>query len=182
MRWGLSEAPPHTSDQLSIINYQLLIINENKVENIWTTANEINVSHFNIERSVDGKNFETIGKADAKNKASNEYSFYDNQLKFTNDKLMFYYRLQSVDNDGKINYSAIKTITFKQQILSESFTVSPNPTTGNIVINLVSNFNKKVTFKLSNIIGETLLQQSFQAVKGNNIYYLNKYLHVIILF
>ena len=53
------------------------------------------------------------------------------------------------------------------------FSVSPNPTTGNIVINLISNQNKKITFELSNVQGKTLLQESFEAAKGNNVYYLN---------
>jgi hypothetical protein len=43
----------------------------------WTTANEINVSHFNIQRSSNGKDFINIGKVKANNKNYNEYSFTD---------------------------------------------------------------------------------------------------------
>ena len=53
---------------------------------------------------------------------------------------------------------------------NESFVVSPNPTTGNIIVNMVSKSNKNVVFELANIYGKILLQQSFEVVKGNNIY------------
>ena len=58
-------------------------------------------------------------------------------------------------------------------ITNNYFSVYPNPTTGNIVITLSSNQNKKITFELSNAQGKTLLQQGFDIAKGNNVYHLN---------
>ena len=119
---------------LSIIDYQLLMINEKQVKNIWTTANEINVSHFNIQRSVNGKNFITIGKIGAKNKAENRYSFTDDKLTIINDKLTLYYRLQSIDKDGKITYSEIKKIIINDKQETRNVVVFPNPATNEINI------------------------------------------------
>ena len=50
------------------MNYELRIKNgiQNTVENVWETASEVNVSHFNVQRSIDGITFETIGKVNAK--------------------------------------------------------------------------------------------------------------------
>ena len=53
---------------VKITNYQLRITNEKQVKNSWATSSEINTSHFNIQRSIDGKNFETIGKVNSKRK------------------------------------------------------------------------------------------------------------------
>ncbi len=47
------------------------------ITNTWQTTNEINVSHFNIQRSTNGKDFTTIGKVVAQNKITNEYTFLD---------------------------------------------------------------------------------------------------------
>ena len=72
------------------INYQLAISNENKVLNKWTTANEINVSYFNVTKSTDGINFKVIGKVRAENGTLNNYTFIDElttryQLLFTTE-------------------------------------------------------------------------------------------------
>ena len=137
---------------LSIKNYELRIKNEKQIENIWTTTNEINVSYFNIQRSIDGKNFITIGKIDAKNKAENRYSFTDDKLTITNDKLMLYYRLQSVDKDGKINYSVIKNVEVKIQ--HSTFKIFPNPATS--IVNIECNEIK--TINIINQLGQTIKQ------------------------
>jgi hypothetical protein len=42
----------------------------------WQTASEINTSHFDIERSTDGKLFEKIGELKAQNKPTN-YNYLD---------------------------------------------------------------------------------------------------------
>ncbi len=52
------------------------------VENLWATANEINVSHFYVQRSLNGKDFTTIGKVKANGASDNEYSFEDTSLRF----------------------------------------------------------------------------------------------------
>lgn len=110
---------------LSMVSYKVVLVNEKQVLNNWTTANEVNVSYFNIERSVNGKSFETIGKIEAKNKAENSYSFTDDKLTITNEKLTLYYRLKSVDNNGATTYSTIKTVTINNSQLT--IHIFPNP-------------------------------------------------------
>jgi Secretion system C-terminal sorting domain len=101
------------------------------VNNIWTTANEINVSHFNIQRSTNGRDFIPIGQVKAQNKSNNEYQFTD-LLTINNLLLIFYYRIQSVDKDGRLSYSEIKKIsTINYQL---SIKVYPNPATNYVVI------------------------------------------------
>ncbi len=114
---------------LKFTNYELRITNgtsnEKQVTNLWTTANEINVSHFNIQRSSNGKDFITIGKVTANNKVLNEYSFIDNKLPLTNDQLTLYYRLTGVDKDGKTNYSETKLLTINNKL--STINIYPNP-------------------------------------------------------
>jgi hypothetical protein len=59
----------------------------------------------------------------------------------------------------------------------ESFSVSPNPTSGEIMISLMSNTAKKVMFELSNTIGKTLYTQCFETIKGKNVYPINLHKH-----
>lgn len=94
----------------------------------WQTANEINNSYFNIERSTDSKTFSSIGTKQGLNTAAtNNYSFTDN----TPLKGINYYRLKQVDKDGKFTYSGIASVEF---IDGGLFAITPNPANDNITI------------------------------------------------
>jgi len=90
----------------------------------WTTANEVNVSHFNIQRSINGRDFTTIAKVVANNKSFNEYSFMDNGQQSMVDRRL-YYRIESVDKDGYKDYSEVRQIAMGNGQLGIS--VYPNP-------------------------------------------------------
>ncbi len=94
---------------LRIMSYELRITNDRQVENRWTTASEINVSYFNIQRSSNGKDFTTIHKEQAKNQALNNYSF-DDELTSNKKQETWFYRIVSVDKDGKTNVSEVRNI------------------------------------------------------------------------
>ncbi len=100
----------------------------------WTTANELNNSHFEIERSRDGKSFEKIGEVIGNGTINtrNYYSFYDN-MKWTKE---MYYRLKQVDYDGSFEYSW--TISVHTLFEQASVTIYPNPSSEIITVNLTS--------------------------------------------
>jgi len=85
----------------------------------WTTSNEVNLSHFEIQRSDNGQVFTTIGTLRA---GGNTYSFPD--INVFVSKANVFYRLKSVDTDGQFTYTNI--IKLSQQ-LSGSLTIYPNP-------------------------------------------------------
>ncbi len=131
----------------------------------WITANEINVSHFNIQRSTNGKDFITIGKVKANNKVLNEYSFIDNKLPITNDQLTLYYRLTGVDNDGKKQYSQIRNVELG---IRNGVSVYPNP--AKEVVNIVGNDIKEV--RLLNYLGQQIATGT-NLSNNSNVYQLN---------
>lgn len=93
----------------------------------WQTAAEINLSYFNVQRSVNGKDFINTGIAKASNKNYNEYSFTDVQLPIsTTTPLTIYYRLESVDNDGRKQYSEVKQVQING-LTNKQINVYPNP-------------------------------------------------------
>lgn len=69
-----------------------------KVKLVWETTSEINSNYFSIERSWNGKTFETVGliKASGNSSASIKYFFYDKDY-YSN---VIYYRLKSTDKAG----------------------------------------------------------------------------------
>lgn len=74
----------------------------------WSTASEINNNYFEIERSIDGQDFEYIGEIQGKGNSSSNinYQFIDEYPKQT----INYYRLKQVDYDGLFEYSKIIAI------------------------------------------------------------------------
>lgn len=77
----------------------------------WTTADEINTSHFEVQRSNDqGRTFHSIGRveADAEWRSVHTYAFTDrNALPGKN-----YYRLRQFDFDGRYAYSPLQSVYF----------------------------------------------------------------------
>lgn len=146
---------------LNFIAYNV-IASETKqsIQNIWTTANEINVSHYNIQRSTNAKDFATIGTVKANNKNYNEYTFIDNQPLFSDS----YYRIQSIDKDNKVNHTDTKKITINDK--QQTIDVYPNPAT--TILNIVSK-EKMQQIKIINQLGQTLKQFNNLNVKQQTI-------------
>ena len=88
----------------------------------WAVANQYNASHFEVERSEDGQNFEPIGRVMTADQTSQvlNYEFYDVDPMSDN-----YYRLKQVDLDGAYTYSVIRVVSFERS--EDVLAVFPNP-------------------------------------------------------
>lgn len=93
---------------------------EFSVELKWSTASEVNNSHFEIYKSTDIENFEQIGTVYGKGNSQviAEYQFIDRNLKGAQ-----FYRLKQVDYDGQFEYSDIISVKGEEsnrEILSQT--------------------------------------------------------------
>lgn len=133
-------------------------LNNNKVDLKWTTASEINTSHFVVERSVDGSNYSDAGIVFAYGNATDKtnYSFSDNLSGVTAS--VVYYRLRSVDLDGKSMYSETRIIrTTRQAENTITIVTFPNPVTSEVRISIPANWqNKKVVYEVVNSNGQVV--------------------------
>ena len=98
-----------------------------KVE--WSTATEQNSKVFNVQRSLDGLTFETIGQVNAAGNSVTvrHYEYLDNNAPIGR----LYYRLVEEDADGA---SMISKIVFVNGIGSLSLSLVPNPGDGSFTI------------------------------------------------
>ena len=97
----------------------------------WETAIELNNAYFQVEHSLDGRSFRSIGKVQGKGTAqsANVYQFeHRKPASGTN-----YYRLRQVDNDAKFEYSNMVGVFVGDALVVE---ISPNPTTGSLWVNV----------------------------------------------
>ena len=114
---------------ITLLRFDAVKANNNTAMLHWSTATEQNTSHFEIERSSDGKNFVPIGKLAAAGNAttSNSYKLPDlSPLAGAN-----YYRLKTVDRDGKVDYSPVSVLNFGG---SYNILLYPNPTQSEVTV------------------------------------------------
>nr|MBX2846022.1 T9SS type A sorting domain-containing protein [Saprospiraceae bacterium] len=78
----------------------------------WTTASEENNDRFEIERSVDGVSFDTVGEVlgNGTTTETSHYVYTDYDASASGSQL--FYRLRQVDFDGKSAYSDIELVNF----------------------------------------------------------------------
>ncbi|MCU7375751.1 T9SS type A sorting domain-containing protein [Paucibacter sp. O1-1] len=86
----------------------------------WNTSSETNSERFDIEHSINGKEWTKIGSIAAHGESSTTkfYSFRDNSP-ISGDN---FYRLKMMDSDGTFAYSHIENLHF-----DNSIKVYPNP-------------------------------------------------------
>jgi len=86
---------------------------QNRVQLIWETVREEQLSHFEVERSLDGNNFSSIGRVTAVNQPGNHTYQIADPIAIFNAPI--YYRLRMTDIDGRFRYSPVRTITINEQ-------------------------------------------------------------------
>jgi len=124
----------------------------------WSTADEKNVTHFEIERSADGANWNVIAiiSVDAKLAITHDYSYQDQQpIDGTN-----YYRLKIVDKGHGYQYSQVVVIRKNGAVnAGTAMHVYPNPAHAVVTVELPA---EAVGAQLSiyNSIGVAIAKQS----------------------
>jgi hypothetical protein len=129
----------------------------------FTTANEINCSHFIIEKSNDGKNFESFYHINAHNNSKNIYNVKYEQPFMGNN----YYRIKLINKDQSFSYS---NILFIQNNGAWVVNLSPNPTHNNTALQLFNTTNNNAEIGIYSSNGiliqkiNTVLRQGNQTI------------------
>ncbi len=132
----------------------------------WTTASEINSSHFLVQRSFDTKTWSTVGKVAAAGNSQiiQNYDFLDqNVYNGLDTRLNVYYRLQMFDLDGRNKFSPIEKLVFGNDAAKASFEASvyPNPATDGIHVSWNAyNQVQPTTVQLYDVTGKQVFTQS----------------------
>ena len=137
----------------------------NSIALSWLTSSEQNNSHFNVERSSNGKSFTTIGqvKSSGTSASSNKYNFTDNNpLSGVN-----YYRLNVVETTGKMVLSKVVTVDFSIKG-SQKLMAYPNPTKSALDINYESNEDVSLNIQVLDMTGKVHLTKQIEGLKGDN--------------
>ena len=131
-------------------------VKRNGVENqlTWVTSSEQNTSHFEIEKSIDSENWNKVAtiKAAGNSVTEKRYQLNDNEIIFG----MNYYRIKSVDLDGKYSYSSVEKVYLEN---INDITIYPNPvmTTLNIAL---KNALENTLIEIYSLEGKKLMSEN----------------------
>jgi hypothetical protein len=120
----------------------------------WITDNELNTSHFDIERATIGNDWTKIVAVGAQGNSATpfNYSFTDNNTATLPNKL--FYRLKMVDLNGAARYTPILAVfnnCSKVELL-----VYPNPVISRKLSFSINGFSANAVANLKSSTGETL--------------------------
>jgi len=121
---------------LKLISFTATLQNKNALLQ-WQTADELNVVKYNIQRSLDGNTFTTIGSVNStgNSTATKNYRYTDITISHLTVPRI-YFRLQIADMDGKVSYSGIEMI---KPAAGLSVSLAPNPVHDRIIISSTDN-------------------------------------------
>lgn len=137
----------------------------------WTTASETQVSHFEIQRSTNGTDFETIGttKATGNTTTAQKYTYADNYT----EQGLAYYRLKTIDQNQQVSQTSNVITLNRQTAQNQNFnltTVQCLPNTNTLKIWLQNNTNaQNATFTIFDISGKQVTQTKMTLKKGADI-------------
>jgi hypothetical protein len=105
------------------------VVDHNGFANLrWQTCNELNMTNFEIQKSLDARSFSTIGNILAKNGPCGTTYTYNDAKALAG---IAYYRIKMVDKDGTANYSGVVSIDGK---IPAKISVFPNPVVNYLVL------------------------------------------------
>jgi hypothetical protein len=133
----------------------------------WSVENQDALSsHFEIERSLNGTDFENIGMLNLTGNSGNNYSYTDKNANILNPGAVVYYRLKMVDKDGRFTYSEIRSIRLYDKELGISLYPNPSKNASNLHLNLDN--PGVVRISITNVLGKQVSQIEFNGLKGLN--------------
>jgi hypothetical protein len=144
-----------------LANFSASLTADNTVLVSWATEQEVNSSHFDVQRSSNGSDWATIGTVAAKGNSAivSSYSFTDKSALNGID----YYRLQMVDLNGSYVFSPISVV---RSALVQNISVFPNPARNYINITLGGSV-PTVNVRLIDFTGKILQEQRLNASSLN---------------
>lgn len=130
----------------------------------WKTEDAASLEKFEIQRSLNGRDYTSIGTIGSTG-ASSSYSFSDDLSRISAP--VAYYRLKMVESDGRISFSQV--LVFREQGVGSQLLVYPNPVKGSAFVSFMSPAKAGIELQLADASGRIVLRRTRTIERGNNI-------------
>lgn len=158
---------------VNFVSFNASKVNDDLVSITWTTSDEVNNNHFEIQKSLDGINWKSIAIMFPDTDGGNVHLYKYNENYSVKNSV--YYRIRQVDIDGREKYSNVKMIGGAKSNVETLIYVSgrktitidlKNSTNNNVMVRLVSMNGVVVNQKSNNPAGEKISLSSPNAAPG----------------
>lgn len=161
-----------TALPVQLTAFDLTAVDNNFFKLDWQTASELNNYGFEVQRSLDGTDFSSIGfiRGNGTTSMIHNYALNDSNVVA---EINYYYRLKIIDFDGTFKYSRVLIGRLRGE---NSFIVSefyPNPTNDNVSVNVFAPASNKMTINLFDIVGQLISTTNYELKSGWNKVDLN---------
>ena len=131
----------------------------------WETASELNNHFFEIEKSITGEDFISIGSVSGNGTTQtiSKYSFSDYDV--GPHQMSYFYRLMQVDYDGTYSYSPIVVANRKIRT-NTHLSANPNPISNEWSLNLSNGFNGDLLVEIFTQEGINIFREMCQFEEG----------------
>ncbi len=148
---------------ITLLRFNAAVTKDKFVKLTWATASEYNNDRFEIEHSIDGRNFVNIGSLKGKLKSTelNEYTFvHENANAGIN-----YYRLKQIDVDGTYTYSDLVSASLKTSELKYNNYIVRE---GQVSFAIESPIKEEVEIQIIDITGKLITKEKQSLLIGIN--------------
>ncbi len=119
----------------------------------WVTQMESNNRHFELQRSLDGRSYSTIGTVQGAGNSSTVRSYSFDDIQAGGIAGYLHYRLKQVDFDGRSSFSHVVLLKNENHGI---FTIFPNPVKNTMFIKLVDESSDARKYQLINSLGQVV--------------------------
>ena len=153
------------------LTYFKATVSDTQVKVAWETSTEINNDFFTIERSGDGKTFESISTIKgAGNSQQNKKYFYNDPYPLNG---VSYYRLTQTDFDGKFERFKVVAVSYQAIAIDPNPViklVAPNPFSASFHMDYEVPTSGTVYIQLTDLSGSVVFSEEAEATSGHNQY------------
>ena len=149
---------------VELMSFQGNVNKNNKVTLQWKIAENETADYFEVQRSIDGNEFKTVGIVFTSEKRGIEdYMFYETINAF--DKVM--YRLKINNKQERVLYS--KTLIFQTRLTTtNNIKIVGNPVRDKLVFNYTAFAAHPIDVKVYDMNGKVMMKNKMNSLEGNN--------------
>ncbi len=124
----------------------------------WQVANEIDLSHYELQASPDASNFQTLSSLPFSLSANGNYH---TRIARTNQLPGSYFRIRAIELNGKSSYSNLLYLPSAQPL--RLLSCGPNPLSSNTLhLRLSTESSAPISLQIYNTLGQIVLQHRWQ--------------------
>jgi subtilisin-like proprotein convertase family protein len=128
----------------------------------WKVENESNMKQYDVDKSIDGNRFSSIATVVTGNLGAGSYNWLDKQP-FPGYN---YYRIKSIDKNGKINYTEVVKVQMGN--IAADISVYPNPVVNGIInLKFTNQPAGRYNIRLLNSLGQLIAGKQVERSDGN---------------